>query len=64
MSRFLRKKRDKTNNFNYIKCKIGFIGPTLHIVYKKSLDLVPTSKSRLFACQLIEPVDNSLSRYS
>ena len=42
MSRFLRKKRDKTYNFNYIKCKIGFIGPTLHIVYKKSLDPVPT----------------------
>ena len=48
MSRFLRKKRDKTNNFNYIKCKIGFIGPTLHIVYKKSLDPVPTSKIKAF----------------
>ena len=48
MSSFLRKKRDKTYNFNYIKCKIGFIGPTLHIVYKKSLDPVPTSKIKAF----------------
>ena len=33
MSRFLRKKRDKTNNFNYIKCQISSKFGILYIFY-------------------------------